>query len=547
MIDLEGVAGVDAVDDLIAGSPGYPTAQRRLTEEVEVAARALLAAGFDAVRVSDSHISGSGETNLLLSELSVPIELCLDDDPYAEAMFDGVSAVAALGMHAAADTAGFAAHTVNLHSRWSQGGRPSSELDLLLGLTAERGLPFYFATGDEVLASSLPATIPFLVTKTRVGSAFCSLPKAEALERLSLLIRDATPVVPALPPETPIHIRFKSRWQADLAEGAEADRMGPLDFEIRGGSFSSRYQRAWRLTEQGAEGMEGVLAGEVGSPEFVAGARALLARGFESHVGVVDELELVRARDAFLSLTEGSSSESRALRALILHMCEHHAPRAFQRLGLASELETSLDALSLVPATLDAELESDELQARVDARYIEHARGRRGALIDREPLARTLDALDERGDELYAFILGSMANSMGVPVDERHLRSPAPDERVLALYVLTHEILFETAYLTRPFGKGALVALREQLLLAASEVIEAGHVDLAAELLVLIQAMGEQHSKEHVDLLSFLRSKTTETGQVLDASLGVPPEELADHATGLSLLALAGAYDRAQG
>lgn len=547
VVDLEGVAGVDDLADLVAGSPGHERARDLMTEEVVVASRALRAAGYERVRISDSHVSGSGEPNVRATALDEYVELCLEEDPYAAHLFEGVDAVACLGMHAAAGLDGFAAHTVNLHSRWRMGGRLLSETDLVLGLASERGLPFLFATGDEVLGASLPSVIPFLVTKRRYDGGWRSSPRGEVLSALDRLARAARGVlIPPLPPQ-PIELQFKSRWQAEQVAAEGLTRAGPTGFEISAPSFRATYRRAWALTEEAGEGLAEAFRGELGSPEFVEDVRDMLARGFDPAPVRVEPLELERARDAFLRLTEGESSESRALRALILHMLEHHAPRAFLRLSLGPVLDRALDALALVPAALTPDLDPDELQARVDARYLERARARPGPALDPSQLVRVCDALALRGDDIYAFILGSIGAALGCAVPERFLEAPVVSERVIELYVSTHRLLFAAEYLTRPLAPGELVGERERLLLGVPFVRASAHVDLAAELGVLLQALGEHHSTEHAALVALVRAHTAPTGVVEDASLGVAPSELADHATGLALLLLAGAAERFEG
>lgn len=547
VVDLEGIAGVDEVADLVAGSPGYTSARRRLTEEVLIVSRALEAAGFDHVRVSDSHICGSGEPNVLADELDPFVELRMEEDPYGDEMFDHVDAVACLGMHAAAGTSGFAAHTVNLHSRWRQGERRLSETDLVMGLSAERGLPFLFATGDEVLAASMPPSVPFLVTKTWSQGAWRSVSRSELRLGLEGLARAGRGLVLPAPEPRPIEIRFKSRWQADLADTGAVPRTGPFDFEVSAPSFRECYRMAWDLTERAAEGLEGCVRGELGAPEFVEDVQALLRRGFEHARVSVEPRELERARDAFLRLTEGPSSESRALRALILHMLEHHAPSSFEALGLRSSLDQALAGLARVPASLERGLEADELQARVDARYLEHRRGLPGPRLDPIELETVLADLETRGDELYAFILGSMSAAMGLSVPPRFLEAPKTDARVLDLYISTHRLLFESDYLTRPLAVGVLNEERERLLLAAPFVSAEGHADLAAEMAILLQSAGEHLSEEHAQLVALVRKATSADGVVHDGSLGVPAAEMADHATGLGLLMLAGASDRYRG
>src|SRR5260221_5745796 len=150
IVDLEGVGGVDSSRALSAASPAFAGARRLATDEVLAALGGLFGRGVERVRVSDSHRPGGSTTTIIAEELPPGAELIWTGDPYDAALFDGVDAVACLGMHAAAGTPGFASHTVSVQCAWQAGGRDISETDIVLALAAERGVPALFVTGDDV-------------------------------------------------------------------------------------------------------------------------------------------------------------------------------------------------------------------------------------------------------------------------------------------------------------------------------------------------------------------------------------------------------------
>ena len=54
-VDMEGVAGVATLDQIIRGGTGYPRAQELMTAETNAAIRGAFAGGADEVVVNDSH------------------------------------------------------------------------------------------------------------------------------------------------------------------------------------------------------------------------------------------------------------------------------------------------------------------------------------------------------------------------------------------------------------------------------------------------------------------------------------------------------------
>src|SRR5882757_7446666 len=95
--DLEGICGVDTLDALAYGGDGHAEACALMTAEVNAAIDGLLAQGFDLVRVSDSHRSGSGAPNLSPGQLHDAAELRFTEhDYYGGHLLEGVEAVACL-------------------------------------------------------------------------------------------------------------------------------------------------------------------------------------------------------------------------------------------------------------------------------------------------------------------------------------------------------------------------------------------------------------------------------------------------------------------
>ena len=547
IVDLEGVAGVETAEALISGTPEYERARALLTAEVNAAVQGLLASGFQRVRVSDSHLSGSGELNLLSEALHPAAEPCfLPEDAYAPEVFEDVHAVACVGMHAAAGSAGFGAHTVDVLGAWTCAGRALSEADLVLALAAEAGVPAVFVSGDDVLRAGLEGRVGYVQAKVAlsVTRAF-SRPTEEVLAELTRAA--ALPGRPVEPlPDVPLVLTFKSGHQAALAAEAGARRLDRYRVEVEGRTFRERYTRALRAASAASAVLADAVRDVPGSPAFTRDATALFQLpGPPAAPASPRTDEADRALRAFLSLTEGEGDEARALRALTLHMLEGHAPGAFARRGLGPTLEVAVAALAEVPLALPPGLDPEVGMARVDAWYVRRERGLSHAPLAPSALRAYLESLDDEGHGLHAWLLGEMAASRGLDVrmlvPERAFRDLS---RLVDLYWLTHLYLLDTHYLRAPLRDARAAAWTEELLVATPWLVEQGHVDLAAEVAFCLQCAGEAGGGAHEALLTLLVTHQQSEGRLSDGTLGPDSDAGAAHATAGALIALLGAEER---
>lgn len=531
VVDLEGVAGVDTVEALTSGSESHDDARVLLTTEVRAAVEGLQAHGYARVVVSDSHLSGSQRSSVLAAGLPPGAELVfLADDAYAP-LGGGVDAVACLGMHAAAGTAGFAAHTVAPHCAWRIGKRTLSELDLVLGLAAERGIPRLFASGDDVLGRTWKGDGYVVTKRSRSVLEARSIAPERSCAALRAAAARATPhQAPALPAGT-LELHFNSRWQAELAEQAGAHRLSAFSVRVSGKGAGARYREGLRLVEAAGVPLAEALRGTLGSPDFCEDAGALLARPFTKP----PRRTLAPARKAlraFLALTDAPTDETRALRALTLLMLRGHAPAFFRSQRLEPAFAAALDALRAMPLELGA-LPAPVAMARLDALYVLDAVGtpRTGATGLEATIAACADELP-----LWAWLLSQLGAGLG-------LCAPRPPpgglDRLSELYLLTHLLLLETRYLTRPLAPAQLPAVLERLALATDWVIAQGHLDIAAELVFCLRHAGEAPTPELARLTDFLVAAQDEDGAVFE-----PGDQGDPHGTAAALLALAGEWPR---
>ena len=537
IVDLEGVAGVDSVDALLAGTPAYPRAQEWVTAEVNTVVEGLLEAGFTHVRVSDSHLSGSRETNLLPHALHPAAEPHFHEaDTYAVHFFEDVQAVVCLGMHAAAGSGGFGAHTQDLLGAWTCAGRALSESDVVLGLAAEAGVPAVFVSGDDVLGKSLGERVGYVCTKKTLSSTRAySRPVEEVLAELrraaALPARALEPI-----PSAPLVLSFKSLQQARRAAATGAHQVDAYRVRVEGTTFRERYTRAIKAALAATAVMGQAVTSEPGSPGLIRDVQALLRlSGAPTGALASRAQEAERALAAFLSLTSGADDASRALRALTLHMLEGHAPQSFARWGLGPVARDAVDALAEVPLALPDGLDPDEGMARVDAWFVRHKRGLPNRPLPPDALRAYLTHLDEEGYGHYAWLLGEMVATCGVdvrlPIPARAFRDLS---RVVDLYWLTHLYLLDSHYLRSPVSAPGAAAWTEELLVATPWVLEQGNVDLAGEVAFCLQCGGESGGGAHASLLTFLAEQQRPEGDM----------EGDAHATATALLAFAGSLER---
>lgn len=279
--DLEGVHGADAVDSLIGGETAWQHARLRATHEVNLAIVGLSKQGFTEFIVSDSHRNGTEEPNLVLSALDPRARHDFRDDAFDRNLFSGVSAVAALGMHAAGGVAGFISHALDVGLAWELDGRFVSETDFLLDLCAAAMTPFLFVTGDDTLVRSLPPGTASVTTKRVITSTTAqSLPLQEVEE--ALLHAALAPPRPAAPlPDGPLRLHVKSK-SFELPDLPFLERESDFTVIVRGDSARERYAHALIAVSAASSSTAEFLEASPGEPAFVAQVERMLAAPWPS-------------------------------------------------------------------------------------------------------------------------------------------------------------------------------------------------------------------------------------------------------------------------
>src|SRR3954467_14661086 len=226
-VDMEGVAGVATLDQIIRGGTGYPRAQALMTEEANAAIRGAFAGGADEVLVNDSH--GTMD-NLLHEQLDARAQVVFGA-PRPSCMVQGIAPDDALavfvGYHAAAGAEGVLAHTFSSNfTELRVNGNAMSEAEVNGLYAASRGVPVGVLTGDDqicaVARKAFPGVTAVEVKRADGFAAAESLHPQAARDRIEQAVMDAVgrtgelrPL--PLPDELVLEVDFSLPLGADMA------------------------------------------------------------------------------------------------------------------------------------------------------------------------------------------------------------------------------------------------------------------------------------------------------------------------------------------
>jgi D-amino peptidase len=153
-VDMEGVAGIATLDQIVRGGSGYPRAQELMTEEANAAIVGAFDGGATSVLVNDSH----GTMDNLLHDRLDPRARLVFGAPKAQCMAEGLTddcAVALfVGYHAPAGAPGVLAHTFSAYfGEVRIDGAQVSEAEVNALYAASLGVPVGLVTGDDVIGA----------------------------------------------------------------------------------------------------------------------------------------------------------------------------------------------------------------------------------------------------------------------------------------------------------------------------------------------------------------------------------------------------------
>ena len=152
-IDMEGIAGISHIRQVMRGTDDYPRSRELMTEEGNAAVAGAFEAGATRVVVNDSH---GDMTNLLPNLMDSRAELTLGSPKVPHSMMTGIGSnfgcALFIGYHAGAGTeAAILDHTYSgrLLYEVRVNGEPWNETDLNAALAGLHGVPVALVAGDD--------------------------------------------------------------------------------------------------------------------------------------------------------------------------------------------------------------------------------------------------------------------------------------------------------------------------------------------------------------------------------------------------------------
>lgn len=164
-VDMEGVAGVATLDQIVRGGTGYPRAQELMTAETNAAIRGAFAGGADEVVVNDSH----GTMDNLLHDRLDPRARLVFGAPRPSCMVQGITrqdtVAVFVGYHAAAGAHGVLSHTFSSNfTELRVNGQPMSEAEVNGLYAGSLGVPVGVLTGDDQICQLAEKAFPGIAT-----------------------------------------------------------------------------------------------------------------------------------------------------------------------------------------------------------------------------------------------------------------------------------------------------------------------------------------------------------------------------------------------
>lgn len=226
-VDMEGIAGIATLDQILRGGYGYPRAQELMTEEANAAIRGAFDGGATSVIVNDSH----GTMDNLIHERLDPRVRLVFGAPKAQCMAEGLTedcgVALFVGYHAPAGAPGVLAHTFSAHfGEIRINGSRVSEAEVNALYATSLGVPVGLVTGDDVISEIAAQAFPgagIVTVKAAHGfSAADSIAPSAARELIregaaKAVTRAAEMTCPLLPSSFEVEVDMPSPVAAELA------------------------------------------------------------------------------------------------------------------------------------------------------------------------------------------------------------------------------------------------------------------------------------------------------------------------------------------
>ncbi|MEJ3652261.1 M55 family metallopeptidase [Actinomycetes bacterium KLBMP 9759] len=238
-VDMEGIAGVATLDQVIRGGSGYLRAQELMTAETNAVIAGAFDAGADEVLVNDSH----GTMDNLLHESMDERARLIFGTPKAQCMahgLDGDHDVAMLvGYHAPAGVSGVLSHTFSsFFTGFRVNGACASEADVTALAAGAHRVPVGLVTGDDVICALAEEQLPGAVTvavkraegNTATNSLHPAAARAQLREAAARAVATADRLTPVpMPDALVLEVDFQIAGAAEVASQVPgAERVGHL-------------------------------------------------------------------------------------------------------------------------------------------------------------------------------------------------------------------------------------------------------------------------------------------------------------------------------
>jgi D-amino peptidase len=258
--DMEGVAGIVRLEQIVGGEPLYDEARKLYTEEINAAVRGAKAAGAKEIVVMDHHGAGKGwDFNSFVPDVLDPAcEYVVQSSwtQYTEFLEEGCDACLLVGMHAMAGTPdGVLNHTVSgrewLNLRFN--GVLVGEPAINAAMCGTWGCPVLLVTGDEAACREAKALLGEGLTtvsvKKGIGArAARNLAPLLARELIEEGARNALKDLNAVEPYDPgrpaeIEVEFTNTSQVEKYRGRTGVEVtGPRSIRVS----AADWWTAWR-------------------------------------------------------------------------------------------------------------------------------------------------------------------------------------------------------------------------------------------------------------------------------------------------------------
>ncbi len=227
-VDMEGVAGIAAWEQCIAGGDDYPLGRALVTGEVLAAVSAAAAAGATEILVNDSH---SAMRNLAPDALPAPVSY-LSGRFKPRYMMQGLDetfdAAVFLGYHAAIATPGVLSHTYNPKAVAGVriNGTTTGEAGINALVAQHFRVPVVVITGDQYVGPEAepfcPGIRPVVVKESISRHAARHLHPTVARERIGETVHSALSTLEEFaPPSVPLPATMEVDFVSpDMAEQA---------------------------------------------------------------------------------------------------------------------------------------------------------------------------------------------------------------------------------------------------------------------------------------------------------------------------------------